>query len=203
MSVSFVYDFDKALAALVYLASNAETVPAFDKYKAGKLLFLADKHHLVRYGRPILGDYYRALVYGPIPQRTMDALHVLVGDHAAQLGEGAAAAKRLGEVLEVDHRYSYARLGAKITPNLDSLSLSELRALEHIVAEYGKRSFDDLKVLTHAMPAYRKAWEQRGTGLAVDMDYEDFFEEDPDAITGAREEMLENDVLRQAFPAQQ
>jgi uncharacterized phage-associated protein len=201
MSVSFVYDFDKALAVLVYLASTPETVPAFDKYKAGKLLFLADKHHLVRYGRPILGDDYRALVYGPIPQRTMDALHVLVGDQTAWSGEEAATAERLGEVLDVDHRYSYARLAAKITPNLDSLSLSEQRTLEHIVAEYGKRSFDELKILTHGMPAYRKAWEQRGTGLAVAMDYEDFFEEDPDAIAGARDEMLETYRLRIAFPA--
>jgi hypothetical protein len=32
------------------------------------------------------------------------------------------------------------------------------------------------------------------------MRYEDFFEEDADAIAGAREEMLENDMLRRAFP---
>lgn len=199
MTVTFTYDFEKALAALVYLASNPETVPALDKYKVGKLLFLADKYHLVRYGRPILGDYYKALDYGPIPQRTMDILHVLIGDQRAWGTEEAKAAERLGEVLGADHRFQHPRLSAKRMPNLEALSVSERAALEHVVSEHGKRTFDELKVLTHEMPAYRKVWK----GVAVEMYYEDFFDEDPDAITGAREEMLENDALRKAFPVRQ
>jgi len=201
MAVMFLYDFDKAEAALVYLASNSEAVPAFDKYKAGKLLFLADKYHLVRYGRPILGDNYKALDYGPVPQQTLDVLHVLVGDQSAWRADVAKAVERLRKMLEVDHRFRYPRLSARVTPNLEALSISELRALEHVVSEHGKRTFDELKVLTHTMPAFRKAWAARGDALAVEMNYEDFFEEDPDAHAGAREEMLENDALRKAFPA--
>jgi hypothetical protein len=72
MTVTFQFDFEKALTALVYLASNPETVPAFDKYKAGKLLFLADKYHLVRYGRPILGDFYKAQGSGVWPDSAAD-----------------------------------------------------------------------------------------------------------------------------------
>jgi hypothetical protein len=130
----------------------------------------------------------------------MDALHVVVGDQAAWNAETERGAARLREVLDVDHSFQYARLSARVTPTLDALSLSELRALEHVVAAYGRRSFDDLKGLTHGMPAYRRAWEQRGPAQAAEMQYEDFFEEDPDAIAGAREAMLENDALRRAFP---
>lgn len=196
MNVTFPYAFEKALAALVYLASNPEAVPAFDKYKAGKLLFLADKYHLVRYGRPVLGDFYRALDYGPIPQRTMDALHAFVDERRRRTEE----TDRLSKVLAVDHRYQYPRFAATVAPNLEMLSVSEVRALEHVVAEYGKKTFDELKSLTHEMPAYKKAWALRGGGQAVEMRYEDFFEEDPDAIAGAIEEMLENDALSRAYP---
>jgi uncharacterized phage-associated protein len=197
MNVTFAYEFEKALAALVYLASNPEAVPALDKYKAGKLLFLADKYHLVRYGRPILGDFYRALEYGPIPQRTMDALHALVDDRRRQTTE----TDRLAKALAVDRRYQYPRFAATVAPNLEALSVSEVRALEHVVAEYGRKTFDDLKALTHEMPAYKKARERVQGAQAIDMRYEDFFEEDPDAMAGALDEMLETHRLRTAFPA--
>jgi uncharacterized phage-associated protein len=196
MTVSFVYDFEKALAALVYLASDAEAVPALDKYKAGKLLFLADKYHLVRYGRPILGDFYRALDYGPIPQQTMDALHALVDDRRRRTPE----ADRLAQALTVDLRFQYPRFAATGAPTLEALSVSEVRALEHVVAEYGKRTFDELKALTHEMPAYKKARARVKGVHVVNMRYEDFFEEDPDAIAGALDEMLETHRLRTAFP---
>lgn len=195
-NVTFPYEFDKAVTALVYLASNPEAVPMLDKYKAGKLLFLADKYHLVRYGRPILGDFYRALDYGPIPQRTMDALHALVDERRRRTEE----AERLAASLTVDHRFRYPRFSATIAPNLEALSVSELRALEHVIAEHGKKTFDELKALTHEMPAYKNA-RARGHGVpAVDMRYEDFFDEDPDAIAGALEEMIETHRLRLAFP---
>ena len=75
MSVEFEFDYEKMFEALVYLASHPDEVTALDKYKAGKLLFLADKYHLVQFGRPIVGDQYRALEYGPIPQETLDYLN--------------------------------------------------------------------------------------------------------------------------------
>jgi uncharacterized phage-associated protein len=196
-TVTFQYDFEKALAALVYLASKPQAVPALDKYKAGKLLFLADKHHLVRYGRPILGDFYRALDYGPIPQKTMDHLHSLVDDRRQRTPEGT----RLAKVLAVERRYQYPRFTANAEPDLAVFSVSERRALDHVIAEHGKRSFDELKALTHEMPAYKKALARAKGVRAVHMRYEDFFEEDPDAIAGALDEMLETHRLRTAFPA--
>ena len=197
MAVTFTYDFEKALTALVYLASKPQEVPALDKYKAGKLLFLADKYHLVRYGRPILGDYYRALDYGPIPQKTMDALHTLVDDRRQRTPEG----NRLAKVLAVERRYQYPRFTANAAPDLEVFSESERRALDHVIAQHGRRSFDELKALTHEMPAYKKARARVKGARAVFMRYVDFFEEDPDAIAGALDEMLETHRLRTAFPA--
>jgi len=201
MPVRFEYDFDKAFAAIVYLASKPDLVPEFDKLKAAKLLFLADKYHLVRYGRPILGDYYRALTYGPVPQATMDFLHAVLDPEGKGTFVDESKARRLAEALEVDRGFKYPRLSAKEPLNFsDFLSKSDLAALDHIISAYGKRSSIELSALTHAIPAYLNAWQSKGKlSSTADMNYEDFFEEDPDAVDGAFEEMLENDELRKAF----
>jgi uncharacterized phage-associated protein len=196
--VTFRFDPAKAVAVITYLASRAENVPGFDKYKAGKLIYLADKYHLVRYGRPILGDEYRALEFGPIPQQTIDFLHALEQDNAQWVD--AAHFERLKQILEIDRAPRYPRFVAAGAPDLASLTRSEIIALDHIIALHGKKSFDELLALTHATAAYRKAWEMRGKDKAAPMRYEDFFEEDSDALAGAFEEMIENDALGKAFP---
>lgn len=198
MTVSFQFEADKAIAAILHLASKPESVPTLDKYKAAKLIFFADKYHLVRNGRPITGDSYHALEHGPVPQQTLDLLHMAIGD-APMRGPDAF---KLANSVSVDRTHRYPRIAATVPPRLDFLSVSELRALDHVIALYGTRSFLELRVLTHATPAYKKAWENRPPGAEIAlMQYEDFFEEDPDAIAGALEEMLENDALRKAYPA--
>lgn len=196
MPVAFTFDSRKAIAAIVYLGSKQEQVSGLDKYKAAKLIFLADKFHLVRHGKPIVGDSYRALDYGPVPQNVLDLLHAITATE--QPVEGPARA--LAEMIEVDRTFHYPRLRARSTPPLDLLSTSEVEALDHVVAVYGRKTFDQLKAITHEMACYRKAWETRRTGGIAPMSYEEFFEEDSDALAGAYDEMLENDALRRAFP---
>lgn len=197
MMASFEFDFEKAFAALLYLASKPKDVPEFDKYKAAKLLFLADKYHVVRYGRPILGDFYCAMEYGPIPSKILDLLKEITGPEARR--ETTEEVTRLLNSLDIDRRYKYPRLVAKGPVNLDSLSKSDLMALDHVIAVHGRKTFDELKALTHAMPAYRKAWAKLDGTAAPPMSYEDFFDEDSDAIEGAFEEMIENDMLKNSF----
>jgi len=202
MPVTFEFNFEKASAAIVYLASKPEEVPEFDKLKAAKLLFLADKCHLVRYGRPIIGDRYKGLAYGPIPQTVMDFLHAVIDPEKKGQYVDASKARKLADALNVDRGYKYPRLSAKEPINFSEvLSKSDLSVLDHIVAVHGKKSAIELSALTHVMPTYAKAWNSRGDDKTVDLAYEDFFDEDPDAIEGAFEEMLENDGLKKALCA--
>jgi hypothetical protein len=80
----------------------------------------------------------------------------------------------------------------------DSLSHSDIQALEETLKKHGDKTFDELKSLTHEMPAYRKAWGD-GESRNPAMMYEDLFTEDGDAMSGVLEEMIENYELRQAF----
>jgi uncharacterized phage-associated protein len=193
--VTFQFDLEKTIAAIAFLAER--NVPDLDKYKVGKLLFLADKYHLVRYGRTITGDGYCAMDHGPAPSSTLNLLKALHGREGSRFG---AWAQQLLQFVEVDTSYQYPRFRSKQGPNLDVLSESDLKALRHIVALYGQKTFAELKAITHEMPAYQKS-RKGGSGKAPRMKFEDFFEEDSEAREGIKEEMLENFALQKAFPS--
>jgi len=199
MSVRFRFDEQKAIAAVVYLASKP-TVTDFDKGKAAKLLFLADKFHLVRYARPILGDEYRALDNGPVPQCALDLMHALIDPANRGVWVNSEALKTLSDLIEVDDHYHYPRLASKGIVEPQVLSASEIEALDRVAMLHGNKSFGELRALTHEMPAYSKAWEAKPADARfAPMCYEDFFEEDSDALAGAMEEMLENWEIQEAL----
>jgi uncharacterized phage-associated protein len=180
--VHFRFAEEKAVAAVLYLI--AKNIEALDKYKLAKLLFLADKFHLVRYGRPITGDEYCALPYGPVPSATLNILNREENEHSTPLTFA----------VQMDRRYANPRYSLKgeIPFTFEELSKSDTKTLDLIVQRHGPKTFDELKALTHEMPAYTKAWASKGKKKSVHMNYEDFFEEDSDAIEGMFELMIED-----------
>ena len=192
--VTFEYRFDKVLAALVYLASRPE-VTNLDKKKAISLLFLADKAHLLRYGEPIFGDYYRALPYGIVPQETLDRLNAfgkqLHGRDIERLAESL-------ELIEVQG-HPYPIMKAKVVPDFDALSELELGALEKVVKLYGDKNFAQLKGPSHPS-AWWKAWESKPFyRRAVPISYEDLFKNEPSATEGSLEQMIEDFETQRAL----
>lgn len=190
MTIDFQLDIDKTREAIVYLVSRSKS--GFEKYIIIKLLFLADKYHLVRYGRPITGDQYFAMPHGPAPNRILDLLNLLISD--------PDSAPALSSVLDVERAYRYPRFVAKRSLPFDNLSQSDMEALDETLSRFGSKEFQELKTLTHDMLAYKKAWRSRGHKNAARMDFQDFFEEDPDAIAGVLEEVIEDSKLRRVFP---
>ena len=53
--IAFEFDVEKFVNASVYLV---ERCPEVTKMKLAKLLYFADKEHLLAYGRTITGDRY-------------------------------------------------------------------------------------------------------------------------------------------------
>ena len=187
MAVEFKLDWDKALATITYLASR--NLPDLGKGKLCKLVLLADKYHLVRFGRPITGDLYYAIENGPIPSAILERLDALEDGRDAQLGA----------LLALDRKYCYPRLSARDVAGSENLSESDKQALDHTIDQFGKMTWLELRAITHEMPAYKKAWELRGHANRALIAYEDLFEEDDDAIAGVLEEMLETDIVNKVF----
>jgi uncharacterized phage-associated protein len=192
MAVRFTFDPEKATEAIVYLSSLG--LPALSKYKLCKLLVLADKHHLVRFGRTITGDRICAMEYGPVPSASLDMMsRILGGEELSQQGQA------LAERVAIDRRYTHPRFAAVDKDfQAHALSQSDLESLQAVANEHGKKGFDELKALTHEMIAYKRAWENKSNN-APPIAFEDFFEEDDEALAGVFEEMVETDAMRKAF----
>lgn len=152
--IRFKFDPEKLVQSLAFFASRG--VDDLDTLKAVKLLYFADREHLLMYGRPILGDDYYCMKNGPIPTNALsqiqDALSSTpTGDHDALFEE----------YLGVDRAHQYARFTSKKEPNLDVFSTSDLEVLDRVLNTYGSKSAWSLRDLAHLDECVRRADEER------------------------------------------
>jgi uncharacterized phage-associated protein len=166
------YDFDveKLVQAIAYLSSRGVT--NLDKLKILKLLFLADKRHLLEIGRPILGDVYACMDWGPVPSKSYNIIRNVVDADPRK----RAAENLFAEYFTVESGREYPILVAKKSPDLDVFSDSEIAALDEVIAKYGHLSGGDLIKVTHEDPIWRIPDEQRKPGSSVPIPFELFFE---------------------------
>src|ERR1017187_2842936 len=153
--ISFTFKPKKFASVVAYFA---ERRPGITKKELCKLIFFADKDHLVRYGRPITGDHYYALEQGPIPTRGLDALN--------EKGDPAA----ISEILRYGKLNGWTFLPNGQSPDIKTLSKSDLKVLAEVFEEIGHLPAWQLEELSHKEPAWAQA-SRNGP-----MDFELFFE---------------------------
>jgi uncharacterized phage-associated protein len=191
MGVSFTFDEEKATAAIVFLASRGFS--DLTKGKICKLIFLADKHHLVRFGRPVTGDRLCAMRDGPVPSSILNMLNDILDR------PGYSSHVFLERNVSVNRSFINPHFEASQFCLKDCLSESDMESLASTVRSYGGMTFSELRRITHAMPAYIKAWDGGRPHDSPKMKFEDLFEDDDEAVQGAFEEMIENAELGSAF----
>jgi uncharacterized phage-associated protein len=158
-TLRFRFNSEKFVNAVAYLALAC---PSSTKLSICKLLYFADKEHLLRYGRPILGDHYYNLEHGPVPTRGLDMLR-----HKASAEEQALLEKYVAVIGNSVH--------PKRPANRKVFSKSDLLILDEVIAKYGHLPPFELISKTHAEPPWLKS--QRGCPI----DYELFFKGRPEA----------------------
>ena len=175
--IRFAFDEEKFVQALAFLAEKR--LPQLTTLKVAKLLFLADKKHFTTYGRPILGDQYVGMKNGPCPSRALNLMNLAVkGEGARPIGAPVPPAKGLiDEFLKVDRSQGKNPVFvAHRKPDLSVFSRSELKILDEVIAEHGKKTGRKLVDETHEDRAYAIAWGRRGSAVSAEMPYELFFE---------------------------
>lgn len=166
-SIRFKFDPEKFVACLTFFASKTKGV---DKLKAAKLLYYVDKYHLVRYGRPILGDVYYRLDYGPVPSMALDIMNEAINPYPLRKIPQTNL-ELFGKYLRVDRRGKrHPAFELEAQPDMEVFSESEKEALEETVKEYGRYSGPQLIDLTHGEATWKKT-KQNGV-----IDYRLFFE---------------------------
>lgn len=166
MSTRFRFNPHKAVEVVVWFAQRQ---PGITFHTLLKLLFFAEKLHLNRFGRPILGDDYVAMQYGPVASTTYD---ILKGD--------PVALEFLGQERPFEVRNQYTVHAKHPASAPQHLSESDVEALEWAFGKYAHLNFRQLTDLTHREPAWVNAEGQF-------MRYEDFLEDGPDKEALAEE----------------
>jgi uncharacterized phage-associated protein len=154
MAKQFDFEPEKALSATAYLAQRSgETM-----YTILKMIYVADRIHLERYGRPITGDNFHALSEGACPSKIYDSMKVLRGEKNHNYLPNSE------KYLEVDPT-TYDVI-VKDMPSIDYLSASEIECLDEtisILKRCGRWNMRDL--------AHDTAW--RKTTRNAEMDFVD------------------------------
>jgi Protein of unknown function (DUF4065) len=149
MLMPFQFDKAAATAAMLYLASELTQA---DLHRVYKLLYLADKLHLARYGRLIAGDSYLAFTYGPVPNE----MSRVVEKARMQPGKVSPDNTFVIEDKRVPWRSKPLPIIRPLQqPELDYLSSSDIECLDEAIRVHGGKSFDELTLLSHD-----SAWEK-------------------------------------------
>ena len=176
--IRFRFSIEKLVQALAFFATRG--IRDLDKMKAAKLLFHADKYHLLKYGRPVIGDQYACMRYGPVPSASLNVMNdVLARDpHFPPVGKDA-----FDEYVTIERSLfrKYPVFRAKKEPDFDVFSDSDLEALQYACDTQGSKSSWKLSEESHDEPAWKLANEHRPAGSSVTMDYRLFFAGHPEA----------------------
>ena len=122
-----VFNSEKSLQAVLYIANRVERK---DFHKIFKVLYFADREHLIKYGRPITGDTYIAMKDGPVPSK---------------IDEYADIAK-FSELFSVHDWYFIL---PKKEANLYYLSKTDIAELDDSIAKYGSMAWEELREKSH------------------------------------------------------
>jgi|SRR5580698_952429 hypothetical protein len=154
-------DRHKVVEAILFLLDN---FVGFSQYDIVKTLFLADKSHLKKYGRPITFDTYFAMENGPVPSFAYNILK-LDFDFKKEFGE-----ERPWVSVPVPNKPNVNKfVGVKRQPRYGVLSQTDTETLREAGGTIQLLDFDQVRRLTHEDPAYKEAWARRGDAKTAQM----------------------------------
>ena len=110
------------------------------RIKIMKLLYLADRESLRRYGESITGDTVYSMPQGPVLTKTYD---LMKGEKTADEWD-----RLIEETIPVR-----IKKGISIS-SLDALSVADIEIIDDVWNEYGRMSENQLVELTHKLPEW-------------------------------------------------
>ena len=132
-----IFDEERAVNAVLYVISKLSRK---DFHKIFKILFFADREHLLRYGRTITGDNYIAMSDGPVPSYLYDIFKSVRGN---------GYFKDNGHFSKYFSVIEGCLLKEKMEANLDKLSKTDLEQLNVSLEKYGNMSWNEIRELSH------------------------------------------------------
>lgn len=158
------FNYKKAVQSLNYLAVKNGGV--LNKMKAIKLIWLADRLNIRKFGRTITGDEYYALKNGSVPSATRNILE------SSDFSEDMALDYSSGYI-ESD-RFDYKSIAS---PNLKVFSKTDIETINIIFDKYKDLDHFALSSLSHQFPEWKKFESALDKKLSsrFSIDISDFF----------------------------
>jgi hypothetical protein len=150
--MSFSFEPEKTLAAVAILVQETGE----SMYTVLKMLYLADRLHLEKYGRPITGDSYFAMQEGPAGTNTYDLMKFLRGERQYSPYPDARDKLRLDAET---HQLEILR-----EPDRKVFSESDLECITAIAALRNEKGGPFIRKLSHD-----PAWEATARNQPMDI----------------------------------
>jgi len=163
--ITYRMNYEKAIEAIVWLANK---YPDIDIYHVAKILYFAEKTHLNRYGRPIIGATYIRMDFGQVPSEVRD----LITKNTWMVEPNYL--KRFSESIKIN-KEPYEKLTSLRNADINQFSDTDIECLEESLTKYGDLTFAQLKEISHTEQTWIDT-EQNGTIdylLLVDEENED------------------------------
>ncbi|RJO69658.1 MAG: DUF4065 domain-containing protein [Myxococcales bacterium] len=156
LKISFKFDRQKAIQAILwFLARHGGKL---EKLKLIKLIFFADREHLAKYARPIIGGSYVAMQHGPVLSELLNLIN-----------STEKTVKNLGFNLSERNVVSTGQYDE------DFLSESDIEALRTINTSMGSMDSNRLRNRTHGLKAWKNNYPDPSENTSRPLPYEDFF----------------------------
>jgi uncharacterized phage-associated protein len=161
-------DIDIIMDAIYYLLTRFTRSEKVDKLKIVKLIYLADKYHLLSYGRTITNDLFCVLEHGPIGSSVLDALTPDT-DYL-----DSAVKTRISEIIDRSDKYDIKIKNTNYI--IKALSESDRGAIDFIFEKFHTLTAPQLREYVHKYPEYlnNEAYINKGMGR-VDLETQDVF----------------------------
>lgn len=146
----------KIINAIIFFASKSPE-NKINRLKLVKLLWLADRIHLNKYGRSILRDNYSALPHGPVPSKTLTITRTVAD------GSLVSSCHDVLAINPFDMRF---------------FSESDIEVMNYVWSKYGQMTQFELRDLSHKFPEwlrYEADLKDKNSPNSYQMVLDDFF----------------------------
>ena len=170
---SMTPQLERIIAAIVFVINeghaNGQTITQYDIVKS---LFLADRAHLNKYGRPITFDNYTAMKDGPVPSTSYNFLKEDPQTFWRQSKKLPWHKNAAPDISPKAFSFTISEDGFD-TSALSESDIEELKGALTVVKSLG---FKQVRRLTHEDQAYVEAWEDEGDAQGYPMSYSLLFD---------------------------
>ena len=156
----FNFDKAKALHASLYVLNR---IGKADYHKVFKILYFAEQEHLKKYARPITGDEYQAMQFGPVPSYIYDIFKAVDKKYHPFINP-----EEFIPYFSVTHYANKPYVEALKKEDTDELSVSDIEALDKSLVENKSLSFKQLVKKSHD-----EAWKGVAKSEDIEMPYFD------------------------------